>query len=75
MDQPDRFTFTLAGRELDAALAWQREHSCPRRDDPPCAAGERYVYAFMPTGLGTTVKISCIRCQQEHDITDWKQFG
>ena len=70
-------TFTLAGREREAAALWQRDHQCDR--SPPRIAGAPddyqvsfgYDYTFSPCGMATAVTIRCQRCGKTHDVTDF----
>ena len=67
-------TFQLDEQEEAEAKAWIEEHNktCPRsfknRNLP--ATGEHYYYKFIPGGLGNSVIVGCIYCNESKDVTN-----
>jgi hypothetical protein len=66
--------FTLEGKEYEAARLWQRAHPCREREQLRPTTGERYVYEFMPTGMGTMITVKCLYCRQEQNVTDFESW-
>ena len=61
--------FKLEAEELEAAEKFIEEQMA--KDDWMPAAGERWEYTFIPTGLGTIVWIKDGRSGDKKDITCW----
>lgn len=58
-------TFTVTDIMLKKVGEWD---ACKAAD----VSGARLSYTFIPTGLGTVVKVHCSVCNRELDITeDW----
>lgn len=70
-----KFCFELDEKETAAALAFIKEHSevCCRsyeKGNMP-AAGEHFMFSFIPHGLGVSKSIKCLYCKDAHkDITN-----
>lgn len=71
----DRLIFSLEGHELEAAKAWRRKHPCIERGplERP-ATGERFIYEFMPTGMGVLATIRCTWCGGKQVVTDCRDW-
>jgi hypothetical protein len=69
MDEDGGIIFTLQGQELAVAQAWQRQHLTDHQCEP-LSAGERFTDSFTPSGLGTLVRVACVRCGMEQSVTD-----
>lgn len=63
-------TFTLEGKELEAATVWRDTHPCDLGDWP--TTGRAYFsYTFTPAGPGTTIVVRCSLCEQSCNVTDF----
>ncbi|AQT84737.1 hypothetical protein ERICIV_04177 [Paenibacillus larvae subsp. larvae] len=58
-------TFTVTDSMLEKVEKWDQ---CKAVD----VSGARFSYTFIPSGIGTVVKVHCFVCNRELDITeDW----
>lgn len=73
MAQKDGITFEIKGNDLKNVNKFCKQHkNCFHG-----AAGEQFVYSFLPTGLGllTTVKCSCGQTLEIGDFMDYDSGG
>jgi len=59
-------TFTVTESMLEKVRDWD---SCKSAD----VSGARLSYTFIPSGIGTVVKVHCSVCDREIDVTE--DFG
>ena len=61
-------SFTMNDVEFAKAGVFAEKHkTCESRS----ALSERFVYTFIPGGIGTVVTIKCLICREEENITDF----
>jgi hypothetical protein len=62
--------FKITGVELDKVNEFKKKHreSCAYKHN--LTLGEYWSYTFLPTGIGTCVKVICNLCGAEEDVTD-----
>jgi len=61
--------FKLKGKELKSAKKFIKKQK--KKDSRIATAGERWTYSFIPSGLGTVVKITDGLLGDTKDLTDW----
>lgn len=65
-----QFTFVLAGKELESARAWQRDHPC-RPAGPLDDDFRSFAFEFNPSGVGTSIVVKCCHCGKKENVTDY----
>lgn len=66
------FHYEFAGSEKVKLDKFHKYHRHPNQPFP--TSGGRFVYSFNPSGIGTSIKLKCLTCSKEKDITaydDW----
>ena len=59
-EENDRLTFVIEGKDLEKTKLFKKKHdACPRGIE-----NGRFAYIFIPTTLGTAVKVKC-SCGEE----------
>ena len=70
----ENIKFELNDVETKNAHDWITEHrkTCPHsfKNNNLPATGEHFYFKIIPGGLGHTVKVGCLYCKVEEDITD-----
>jgi len=63
-------TFNISDKECESIENFKKKHreSCVSKQN--LTLGEYWTYSFLPTGLGSVVKIKCNLCVEEEDVTD-----
>lgn len=63
-------TFTLEGKELEAAQRWETRHRCIKGGRKG-AVGSDFEYSFSPNSIGVAVSVKCHHCGKERNVTDY----
>lgn len=65
-EKTGNIVFELNEIESERARVFIKEHTaCPSR-----SMGEKFIISFMPSTLGDLVRICCLSCGAEKEITD-----
>jgi hypothetical protein len=66
------YHFELSDAQADKLEKWQAEQI--EKKLSTTTLGERWVFCFIPTGLGTITSVIDQATNQEIDLTDWDNF-
>jgi hypothetical protein len=69
----DGLTFTVDSTEVETANKWIEEQKV-KHPTKATTLGERFSYAFMPTGLGIFKYVIDARTGEQKDITNFDDF-
>lgn len=64
-----RYTFALTDDQIVRFEAWRG-----KRKDNPGAIGGQFTFKFIPTSVGTIVKVVYCHTGEELDLTDYDEF-
>lgn len=68
-------TFELDNNQVKKLDNWEKKHikECIYKY-LQSTTGERFVYEFIPTGIGTWSNVKCIYCKQSINLTDYENW-
>lgn len=67
-----RYNFTLDNKQIAKFEAWRAEMW--KRKDNPGAIGGQFTFKFIPTSIGTIVKVVYCHTNEELDLTDYDEL-
>ena len=69
---PLRYNFSLDTSQIAKFEAWRAEMW--KRKDNPGAIGGQFTFKFIPTSIGTIIKVAYCHTGEELDLTDYNEF-
>jgi hypothetical protein len=69
---PSNYNFSLTDLQIAKFEAWRNEMW--KRNDNPGSVGGQFTFKFIPTSIGTIVKVHYYHTDEEIDITDYNTF-
>ena len=69
---PLHYNFSLDDKQIAKFEAWRAEMW--RRKDNPGAIGGQFTFKFIPTSIGTVVKVVYVHTSEELDLTNYDDF-
>ena len=65
------FSYKFSHSESEKLGKFQRTHQHPKLSP---TSGGMFVYSFNPSSIGTSIKVKCLSCNKEGDITDYDNW-
>jgi hypothetical protein len=69
---PSNYNFSLNVSQIAKFEAWRVEML--KRKDNPGAIGGQFTFKFIPTSIGTIIKVVYSPTLEELDLTDYAEF-